>query len=160
MLFANSEGLNIVPLALAEHVVNTASSYVKVSNAQWVTLLVAIGDADTTITITVESSSANGSNASEAQVGFKYRRSGAVSAGSDTYSAITWASGDVGIVYTESTHSTMLSIIDVDPSNITEGHNYVRVVPTATSYNGVTPAFTVIALLSPRFASKEYASTT
>jgi hypothetical protein len=160
MSLYNSESLNIVPLALQEHVVNTASSYIKVGNAQWITLLVGIGDADTTITITVESSSANGSNASEAQVGFKYRRSGAVTAGSDTYSAITWASGDVGIVYTEATHSSMLSIIDIDPSLITEGHNYVRVVPTATNYNGVTPNFTVIALLSPRYASKEYASAT
>jgi hypothetical protein len=160
MSLYNSESLNIVPLYIAEHVVNTASNYVKVSNAQWITLLVGIGDADTTITITVESSSANSSNASEAQVGFRWRRSGSASAGSDTYSAITWASGDVGLVYTEATHSNMLSIIDIDPSTLTDGHNFIRVVPSATSYSGVAPAIAVIALLSPRFASKEYASTT
>ena len=99
-----SEGFNIVPLMQSPSMWWTlASNYVKVSNAQWITFLVLIGDADTTIHLTVESSSANSSNASEAQVGFKYRLSGAASAGSDTYTGQTWASADVGYDFTEAT---------------------------------------------------------
>lgn len=155
-----SEGLNVIPLMIAEHVVDTPSAYVKVSNAQWITFLVGVGDADTTIHIKLESSSANSSNASEVQVGFKYRLSGSSCAGSDTYTAITWASGDVGYDWVESTDTGKMAIIDVDPSSLTEGHNYMRVTVDADSYNGVTPAVFVVAILEPRYPQKEHLSAT
>lgn len=155
-----SEEYNPVLLLQAEHVVDTRSNYIKVSNAQWITFLVCIGDADTTIHITLESSSANSSNASEAQVGFKYTVSGAASAGSDTYTGQAWASSDVGLDFTEATDTGKMAIIDVDPSTLTEGHNYMRVCFDADSYNGVTPAVTAIAILKPRYAMKEHLSST
>jgi hypothetical protein len=155
-----SEGLNVIPLMIAEHVVDTRSAYVKVTNAQWISFLVGVGDADTAIIVTLESSSANSSNASEVQVGFKYRLSGSSCAGSDTYTAITWASGDAGYTWVEATDTGKMAIIDVDPSSLTEGHGYMRVCFDATAYSGVTPAIFAIAILEPRYPQKEHLSAT
>lgn len=154
-----SEQFKIVPALIAEGAVGDASVYVKVSNAQWVSFLVAIGDADTAITITVESSSANSSNASETTLPFTYRLSGAASAGSDTWSASATAA-TTGFAFTATTDTGKLAIIELDPSDITEGHNYLRVVTAATSYNSPTPATVVIAMLKPRYAQIDHISST
>ena len=145
------EGVQIVPLLVKEGAVNDASAYVKVNNAHWVTLMVAFGDADTAITITVESSSAGSSNASETTIPFVYRLSGAASAGSDTWSAVTTADS-TGFALTAATDTGKVALIEIDPRSLADAHNYLRVVTAATSYNAPTPAEAIVAFLNTRYA--------
>lgn len=136
------------------------SNYVKVNNSHWVTLLVCTGDADTAMIYTVESSSANASNASETTIPFLYRKSGAASAGSDTWSAITTADS-TGHTLTEATDTGKMLIIDINPMDLAEGHNYLRVVLTTTSINVATMvAASCVAVLESRYPQQEHLSST
>lgn len=155
-----SETYQFVPLLIAESSAGTVgSNYVKVNNAQWVTFLLAWGDADTAVVVTVEASSANSSNASETTLAFTYRLSGAASAGSDTWTASTTAA-TTGFSLTATTDTGKLAMIEIDPSEITEGQNYLRVVTTTTSFNSPTPATAIVAVLRPRYPQIEHVSST
>ena len=153
------EDVQVVPLLIAEGAVNDASNYVKVNNAHWVTFLVAWGDADTAITITVESSSVGSSNASETAIPFLYRLSGAASAGSDTWGASTSATS-TGVALTATTDTGKCLLIEIDPRSLADNHNYLRVQTAATSYNSPTPAEVVVAFLQSRYLQHDPLSST
>ena len=155
------EGLEFVPLMIIEaSATGYASNYVKVNNTHWVTFLVCTGDADTALIFTVESSSANASNASETTIPFLYRKSGAASAGSDTWSAITTADS-TGHTFTEATDTGKMLIIDINPADLAAGHNYLRVCMAATAIAVATMvASSVVAVLQPRYPQAEHVSST
>ena len=156
-----SEGLGIVPLMIIEaSATGFQSNYIKVNNTHWVSFLVCCGDADTAMIYTVESSSANGSNASEIAIPFLFRKSGAASAGSDTWSAITTADS-TGHTFTEATDTGKMLVIDINPMDLAEGHNYLRVVLTTTAIAVATMvASSVVAIYEPRYPQAEHLSTT
>ena len=155
------ENYTVVPLMIIEAATTGyQSNYVKVNNTHWVTFLVCSGDADTALIFTVESSSANVSNASETTIPFLFRKSGAASAGSDTWSAITSADS-TGHTFTEATDVGKMLIIDINPNDLADGHNYLRVCMAATSINVATMVATsVVAVLESRYSQKEHLSTT
>jgi len=158
--FRHGEGVQVVPLLVAEGAVNDASAYVKVSNAHWCTLILAFGDCDTAIGITVESSSANSSNASETAIPFAYRLSGAASAGSDTWGALTTVDS-TGFSLTATTDTGKVALIEINPAELGSAeHCYIRLQTAATSYNSPTPAEVVIAVLEPRYPQVEPLSST
>lgn len=153
------EEVQIVPLLIKEGAVADASIYVKVSGASWVTIMVAFGDADTAVTITVESSSAGSSNASELAIPFTYRLSGAASAGSDTWAA-TATADSTGFALTAATDTGKLTLIELDPRTLPDGHNYLRVVTAATSYNSPTPAEAIVAFIETAYSQDDHLSST
>ncbi len=156
-------GLDVIPLLIKEGTVNDESNFVKVGNSHWVTFLVAFGDADTDITITLEASSANSTNASSQQVAMThFRVSGAASAGSDTWGAWSDTANDSTgqITLTATTDTGKLVQIELDPRTLPDGLNYVHVRFAATSFNAPTPAEAVIAFLEPRYSQDIHVSST
>ena len=144
--FRYGEGVQIVPLLCEAVSASFASSYVKISNANWLTLLVAVGTCDTATTLTVEASTAV-STTGAYTIPFQYRLSGAIN--SDTWSAITTCDS-AGFALVASTDSSKVVLIDIDPSSLDDGYNYIHLIGTATNYS-TAMATTVIAMLEARY---------
>lgn len=142
------EGLKPVPLAAAYNTTSTASSFVDVKNSHWLTFGVNWGAVDTAVTITVEECTSNSTSggATEVAIPFRYRLSGAI--GSDSWGAIT-TSDSSGLALVASTNDNQMMLIDIDPSALDDGYNYVR-VKVGTASNGTLP-LTVTAFLEPRY---------
>ena len=156
--FKFGEGYTVVPLVIQEGTVNLESNFVDVGTAHWCSFLLAFGDCDTAIGVTVEAASAAATTSGEA-IGFYYRLSGAVSAGSDTWGAITTCDSS-GFSLTAATDTGKLTLIEVDPASLPAGKNFVHVATAATSYNSPTPAHVVIAVLDSRYSQNVHVSTT
>ena len=156
--FKFGEGYTVIPLVIQEGAVNLESNFIDVGGGHWVTFLLAFGDCDTAITVTVEAASAAATTSGET-IGFYYRLSGAVSAGSDTWGAITSADS-AGFSLTATTDTGKLTMIEVDPSTLPAGKNFVHVNTAATSYNSPTPAHVVIAVLDARYSQNVHPSST
>jgi hypothetical protein len=121
---------------------------------------VALGDCDTAITITVESCATNDTaTATNTAINFAYKLSGAASAGSDTWAALTTCDS-AGFAFTATTDTGKLALIEVNPADMVAGDYYLRVQTAATSYNSPTPATVVIAALQPRYNQVEPLSST
>jgi len=156
-------GYSVVPLLIKEGAVNDESNFVDVSNANWVTFLVAFGDADTAIVIALEASSANSTNATSQVVAMThFRLSGAASAGSDTWGAWSDTANDSTgqISLTAATDTGKLIQIELDPRTLPAGLNYVHVTTAATSYNAPTPAEAIIAFVESKWTQDIPLSTT
>lgn len=151
----------VTPLLITEGAVGDESLWVKAD--AWVTLLVAFGDVDTAVTVQVEASSANSTNASSKVVAIShFNLSGAAdtATASDTWAGWSDTANDTTGVITlaASTDSKKLLQLEIDPATLPEGLNYIHVVTSATSYNSPTPAMAVIALKEHRYTSQEHST--
>jgi hypothetical protein len=147
---------HIIPVYAPQDVgtadVNT--THVNVSNAHRVTFAVQFGNiTNDSKVITVEESSAATTVSAEA-IPFKYRFSGIV--GTDTWGAVTTVDSG-GTLATDGTHDNSLLLIDVDPSILTDGDNYLSV--RISSAGGECYAG-VVAYLAPRYSQLDHLSTT
>jgi len=146
--------LKIVPLACAYNTTATASNFVKINNAHWVTFGINWGAVDTAVTITVEECTSNDSTTSSPlAIPFKYRLSGAI--GSDTWGAVT-TSDSAGLALVASTNNNQLMLIDIDPADLTSGYNYLRVA-IGTATNSTIP-LAVNAFLESRYPQADHLS--
>ena len=161
-----AEGVKIQPILAAQDIVATATatSYIDLDQVNWATFLVQFGaltTSDTTgeIAVTVEASTAGTSNATEGNVAFTYRVSGAV--GTDSMGAITAAVAGTGAVILEASDNKVL-VIDVDPAVVAASaadRRYVRLVITPTA--DLTASLVgAIAVLEHRFPGNSIPSST
>ena len=138
------EGVQVVPLLAVEATANDHSYYVHCKNAHHVTFLVGVGTCDTATTITVLEASSAATTSAQA-IPFHYRLSGACSAGSDTWSAVT-SCDSTGFALTATTDNGKFILIDIDPSDLTDGDHYLYVKTAATAYS-TAGALTCVAFL-------------
>lgn len=159
-----AEGLKILPILGPVDAVATDKSteYVDLKNMNWATFLCQFGsittDVTDTITVTVEASTAQTSNAGEAAIAFKYRLSSAVA--TDSMGAITDATA-TGAVIT-GTDDNKLLIIDVDPAAVAfaeDTDRWLRVVLTTSSGVGAS-LMSVIFVGEPRYPGNSIPSST
>jgi len=160
-----SEQKKIYPIIAPVAFTTTAveSVYVDADKMNWLTFLVQVGamtsDSTDTVTLTVECSTANTSNATEVTLPFKYRLSVAV--GNDTMGAITSAT-TTGVAINADAHDSIVVEISVDPAsipaNLTDGR-WLRVVATPTDAvaSGVISA---LFIGDPRYPQNLIPSTT
>ena len=135
-----AQGLKVLPILKPQDIVATATatSYVDLDEINWATFLVQFGNVASTDStgeciVTVECSTGNTSNATEAQIAFQYRLSAAVD--TDTMGAITAATAAGGAAVGQGDDNKML-VIDLDPAAVAANAatmRYVRVVITPTS---------------------------
>lgn len=151
-------GMNeqVIPLVSPIDLVATdsASPFVKVSNAHWLTFLAFFGTVTgDTCDMTVEASTAN-SSGSEITVPYRYRLSAAV--GADTWGATTTAdSTGVGVTATD---DDKILQIEVDPAENPD-YNYYRVVAT-TGGSMTACEYALIGILKPRYGQLNMLSST
>jgi hypothetical protein len=128
------ESIKLLPLLAPVDIVATATAtaYVDLNLANWCSFLVDFGamtsDSTDICTVTVESSTAGSSNATEAAIAFKYRLSAAVA--TDTMGDLTSAT-TAGVAVT-AVSDGMVLWIDVDPSAVAEtaDRRFLRLVLT------------------------------
>jgi len=159
-----AEGLKVLPVLAP---VDTAASAVSseavwLREAQWMTFLVQFGnltsDSTDTITITVESSTASETAATDEAIAFNYRISSAVA--TDSMGAITAATSD-GFSIT-STDDNKCIIIDVDPAYVAAKDTdaqYVRVVATPSAAVAIC-LLSAVAVVEPRYPGNSMNSAT
>lgn len=143
----------MAPIDLASTTVRT--THLKVSNAHRVSLILQFGNltSDSKI-VTVEESSAASTTNAEA-IAFMYRLSAKVGT-ADTWSAVTTADSD-GVEVDDSSDDNKSLLIDIDPSALTEGDNYLAI--KIVSSGGIALA-SAVALLVPRYPQLDQLSTT
>ncbi len=167
-MFTNSlryaEGLQPNYLLQSQDIVATAtaSQYLDLDQAHWVTFVIPFGsltsDSTDTCTVTVEASTAGSSNATEQKIGFQYRLSSAVATGS--IGAITSATTD-GVAITAADDNKLL-IIDLDPSAVAalgDDFQFVRVVATPNAEMAACN-LSVIAFVEHRYPGNASPSST
>lgn len=164
----NRYGFNthIVPLKAPVDSAGTAyaTPYVNLKDALSATFLVYFGvvtatSADQPVVVTVEASTAAASNATEVQVPFNYRASGAT--GTDTWGAITAATA-AGGMSVATTDDGKAYIVEVDPAAIEKLHGqrdakYVRLV-VGIDAGGTVTLNSVVALLDPAYPQATHLS--
>lgn len=155
-------GIKVTPLLITEGAVGDESTFVKVTG-NWLSLSVAIGDVDTAITVQVEASSANSTNASSKIVAishFNLSGTADTATASDTWAGWSDTANDTTGVITlaATTDSKKLLWLEIDPRTLPEGLNYVHVVTSATSYNSPTPAMAIVAYQEARYMAEEYST--
>lgn len=152
------ENVQIVPLLAVEATANDKSYYFHTKNAHHVSILIGVGTCDTATTITVLEASSAATTSAQA-IPFHYRLSGAVSAGSDTWGAVTSATS-TGFALTATTDNGKFVLIDIDPSDLTDGDHYLYVLTAATNYS-TAGALTMCAFLEgPRYSQLNPMSST
>lgn len=159
-----AEGLKVLPLLAPVDAAATdkASEYIDLNEMNWATFICQFGNITTdvtdTITVTVEASTAQTSNAGEAAIAFKYRLSGAVA--TDSMGAITDATA-TGVVITGTDDNKAL-IIDVDPAAVTfaeDTQRWLRVVLTTSAGVGIS-LMSVLFIGEPRYPGNSIPSST
>jgi hypothetical protein len=161
-----AEGLKVYPVIapVAGTTSAIASVYVDVADYNWLTWLVQYGvvtsDSTDTLTLTVECSTANSSNATEVALPFFHRVNGPV--GTDSIGVITSDSTSGLELLADSSADAMAILISIDPSTIpgelTDGR-FCRLVCTPSSAVG---AFVVSAcfLGEPKYQMNSIPSST
>lgn len=139
-----------VPVLAPVDLVATAtfSKAVHVNNYRWATFFVQLGVTDTIGTLTVyESTSA--ATTSALTIPFNYRLTSAV--GTDSHGASTTCAS-TGVAWADTDDGKMF-IVEVDPAELTDGYEWVRVLltPSATSAGCLA---SVVAQLEPRYPGK------
>ena len=159
-----AEGMKILPILKPQDIAATAtaSSYVHLDHSHWATFLVQFGnmtsDSTDTATITVESSTAATSNATETAIAFNYRLASAID--TDSMGAIT-AAAAAGVAH-PATGDNKLYVIDVDPAVVNADDAtaaWVRVVITPNAQMAIC-LVNVIAVLEDRFPGNSIPSST
>lgn len=138
----------------------TASQYVDIKEMQWASFYVQFGAVtNSTVTLTVEASTAGSSNATEAAIPFRYRKTAAVA--TDSLGAITAATSDGATV--AATDDNKGFWIDVDPAalpaNPGADFSWLRVVVSPASDNTVV-LVGATAFLDPLYPGNSIASAT
>ena len=160
---------NILPLKAPVDSAGTAyaTPYVNLKDSLHATFLVYFGvitaaSADQDIIVKVEASTAAASNATEVNIPFKWRLSGAT--GANSWGAVTTAVAANGVTIDTTADDGKLLLIDVDPAVIEAAHGerdakYVRVV-VGIDAGGTVTLNSVIALLHPRYPQATHLSAT
>lgn len=160
---------NILPLKAPVDSAGTAygTPYVNMTNVLHASFLVYFGvitaaSADQDIIVKVEASTAAASNATEVNIPFKYRLSGAT--GANTWGAVTTAVAATGVTIDTTADDNKLLLIDVDPAEIEKAHGsrdakYVRVWVGIDPGGSVT-LNSVVALLEPMYPQATHLSAT
>lgn len=159
-----AEGYKVLPILAPQDIteVATYTQYVDLKLTNWATFLVQFGNiAGADSTLTVEASTAASSNATEANVPFRYRLSAAVAA--DTMGAITQATSD-GVTVAAASDDNKLYIVDVDPAalNVNPGADFrfLRLKVTPASSAATNTVVGVTAVLTPRYPGNAIPSAT
>ena len=151
-----AEGLKVLPVLAPVDTTTSAVSTEAVSLAQahWCTFIVQFGnftsDSTDTVVLTVESSTASATAATDEAIAFSYRLSAAVA--TDSMGAITAATSD-GATFGADSDDSKCVIIDVDPSYVAgkdTDAKFVRVVATPSSNVGAL-LISALAFVEPRF---------
>ena len=159
-----AEGLKVLPVLGPVDAVATdkATEYVDLKNLNWATFICQFGamtsDSTDTVTVTVEASTAQTSNAGEQAIAFKYRLSAAVA--TDTMGAITDAT-TTGVAV-GATDDNKALIIDVDPAAVAASEDtqrYLRLVLT-TSAGVASSLMSVLFVGEPKYAGNSIPSST
>lgn len=162
-----AEGSKILPILAPADIVATATAtqYIDLDKVNWATLFIQFGNVASTdstgeVVVTIEASTAGSSNATEGQVLFQYRLSGAVA--TDSMGAITTpASAAAGAAVGQGDDNKML-VIDVDPSVVAASaadRRYIRAVITPTAEITAT-VVGAIAVLEHKYAGNSIPSST
>lgn len=160
-----AEKLKVLPVLGPVATTDGGSSFVNMSNVQWLTYLVSFGaltsDSTDTIAFTVECSTAQTTNATTVLAPFHYRLSAPVD--TDTMGAIGACTSTESVSVAATDDNTVL-IIDVDPAEIPSitsytDHKYVRLswdfnTEFASNVTGV------IAVIEPRYPGNSIPSST
>lgn len=162
-----AEGHKILPILTPADVVATATptSYVDLDQVNWATFLVSFGNVASTdstgeVVVTVEASTAGSSNATEGQILFQYRLSGAVN--TDSMGAITTPASAAAGAPVNNTDDNKVLIIDVDPSVVAASaadRRFVRLVITPTAEITAT-VVGAIAILEHKYPGNTIPSST
>lgn len=161
-------GANIVPLKAPVDSAGTAyaTPYVDLKNALSCTFLAYFGvvtatSADQAVVVTVEASTSTTSNATEVQVPFKYRLSGAT--GANTWGAVTAATASGGASVGTTDDGKML-LVELDPAVLEATHGqrdakFVRLV-VGIDAGGTVTLNSVCAILDPAYPQTTHLSAT
>lgn len=162
-----AEGLKILPILANTDIVATATAtqYVDLDKINWATFFVQFGNIASTdstgeVVVTIEASTAATSNATEGQVLFQYRLSGAVA--TDSMGAITTPASAAAGAPVNNTDDNKVLIIDIDPSIVAASaadRRYIRAVITPTAEITAT-AVSAVAVLEPRYIGNAIPSST
>lgn len=159
-----AEGLKVLPILAPADITTTATNTqsIQLREAQWVTFLVQLGaftsDSTDVVVLTVESSTAASTAATDEAIPFSYRKSSAVA--TDSMGAITAATSD-GLTLT-ATDDNVTVVIDVDPAYVASKDTdaaYLRVVATPTS-DVASLLIGVHAIIEPRYPGNSMNSAT
>jgi hypothetical protein len=160
-------GENIVPLKAPVDSAGTAyaTPYVDLKNALHATFfyyagVVTAASADQNIVITIEAATSAASSATEVQVPFRYRLSGAT--GANTWGAVTSVAAATGLSLDTTSADGKMAIIDVDPASL-EGllgdARFVRMVVGIDAGGSVT-LNAAWCVLDPRYPQTTHLSAT
>jgi hypothetical protein len=161
-------GAHVVPLKAPVDSAGTAyaTPYVNLKDALHCTFFAYFGvisaaSADQPVIVTLEASTAATSNATEVQIPFKYRVSGAT--GTDTWGAVASATAAGGATIATDDDGKMIAI-DVDPAAIEALHGqrdakYVRAV-IGIDAGGTVTLNSVFAVLDPAYVQTSPLSAT
>jgi hypothetical protein len=159
-------GEHIVPLKAPIDSAATAyaTPYVNLKDALHCTFVAYFGvvtatSADQAVILTVEASTSTTSNATEVQLPFKYRKSGAT--GTDTWGAVTAATAAGGLSVATDADGSMY-LIDVDPAVIEATHGsrdakFVRLV-VGIDAGGTVTLNSIHAVLDPAYPQTTHLS--
>jgi hypothetical protein len=160
-----AENVKVQPILAPADVVATATptKYIDLDGVNWATFLVQFGTLTSTdstgeVVITVEASTAGSSNATEGNVTFHYRLSGAVD--TDSMGAVTAATASGAAI--NNTAGNKVVVIDVDPSVVAASaadRRFVRLVLTPTAEITAT-VVGAVAILDTRHKSTSIPSST
>lgn len=155
--FNLDERTHIVPLIAPVDAVATAQTtpYVDMSKYNQVQFVVYFGAADTVGTIALEQSTTADSSGTEAGLGFKYRKSGAV--GTDTMGAITAVASDTSLA-TAAADDSLIFIIE--PDQLDDGKRWCRLVFTPSGTSSAVLVGIHAVLSGPRYAANVMISAT
>jgi hypothetical protein len=141
-----AENKHVVPVLAPVDLVATAqfSKGVHLNNYRWASFFVSLGVTDTVGTITVHESTSSATTTA-LSMPFYYRLSAAV--GTDLLGAST-SCASTGVAWTAASGKTY--VIDIDPSWLTDGYEWVRVCLTPSGTSSAALA-SVVAVLEPRY---------
>ena len=160
-----AEGLKVVPVIAPVDTTTSAvsSAAMHLHQAHWITFLVQMGnftsDSTDVVVLTVESSTASVTAATDEAIAFNYRLGAAVA--SDSMGAITAATSD-GATFGADSDDSKIVVIDVDPSYVTAKDTdaaYVRVVATPSGSVGAL-LISACAVIEPRYPGNSMGTAT
>lgn len=162
-------GENIIPLKAPVDSAGTAyaTGYVNCQNLTHLTFFAFFGNiaatsADQSVLVTLEASTAAASNATETQIGFTYRKSGAV--GANTWGAITTVAATSTGLEVATTDDGLMYAIDVDLAAVPGTHGqrdakFIRLV-MGIDAGGTATLNSVWAVGEPAYPQATHLSTT
>jgi hypothetical protein len=136
--------------------------YVDLDLAHWCTFLVELGvltseTTDEVMTMIVECSTAESSNATEQAIAFKYRLSSIV--GGNTWGAITDATSD-GMTIDTTANDNMSILVDIDPAAVAAKRDRARWVRLWVQHANLVTLYAAQAFVEHRYPGNVIPSST